>query len=651
SGTADPSNGGRGGGSTWPGGGEWGLNRDGGDGCEDDLGLVPSAADEGRNAAADAADGDRLPVLFDLEGDDDGGGGGADDGPGGDSDNLDDFPGERKLYVTGGRAYQNAVSAAVEKDFGSVDEMGEEGELLAAGVVGAGRGGEHGGMGEEAFAGEDSSGDSLSRSSGDAAGADTPTGNDEDEDEDEDEDDLFGDQGDASLEQSWDDLVEGVTDEGVLHGHGRAGLPDPLEEDSSDTLQGEAAAVAAAAAATAADDDDHHDHRGLGDGVAEGDGGGGNIGAEGGARDDGLHGSREEREEAYLSQARAAAEGDIPSALSPPLRDATSAQTVVGLMAETVGARRGASHDLLEHFVSAGGGDVSKAAALYLSMAEEFLELRDMARKRRNLSMADPPLRDPATAEETAAAATNNPKLAGGAVSPGAAQVEVVAAAAAGEGKGCVGDGAGGLGEARSAGDPVLGGSSGEMDSGSDGTGDAAAAAAAATTTGSAADGASDTAGGGEVAGDGSRPCPGGVARGAEEHPRLLPQPLDEDFPSFEADPADLASGRDEYSVTISSQKLGMTVENVLERTVVRAAAPGGGAEAAGVETGSLLVALDGQSTKYSSHFEVIELLRVANRPLTLRLRRVGRERLLRRRSEMRALTRPHGVFGDALSG
>lgn len=50
--------------------------------------------------------------------------------------------------------------------------------------------------------------------------------------------------------------------------------------------------------------------------------------------------------------------------------------------------------------------------------------------------------------------------------------------------------------------------------------------------------------------------------------------------------------------MTISSQKLGMTVENVLERTVVRAAAPGGGAEAAGVETGSLLVALDGKSTK-----------------------------------------------------
>lgn len=52
-----------------------------------------------------------------------------------------------------------------------------------------------------------------------------------------------------------------------------------------------------------------------------------------------------------------------------------------------------------------------------------------------------------------------------------------------------------------------------------------------------------------------------------------------------------------------------------------------------------------------SSHFEVIELLRVANRPLTLRLRRVGRERLLRRRAEMRALTRPQGVVGNNIVG
>lgn len=68
--------------------------------------------------------------------------------------------------------------------------------------------------------------------------------------------------------------------------------------------------------------------------------------------------------------------------------------------------------------------------------------------------------------------------------------------------------------------------------------------------------------------------------------------------------------------MTISSQKLGMTVENVLERTVVRAAAPGGGAEAAGVETGSLLVALDGQSTKVrlKSVFVLIDCVRSMQR-------------------------------------
>ena len=49
----------------------------------------------------------------------------------------------------------------------------------------------------------------------------------------------------------------------------------------------------------------------------------------------------------------------------------------------------------------------------------------------------------------------------------------------------------------------------------------------------------------------------------------------------------------------------------------------------------------------------MIELLRVAKRPLTLRLRRVARERLVSRRAEMRALTRSHGVIatGGAVGG
>lgn len=40
-----------------------------------------------------------------------------------------------------------------------------------------------------------------------------------------------GDEGNKAFLHSWDDLVEGVEDEAVLHGHGRAGLPDPLVDD------------------------------------------------------------------------------------------------------------------------------------------------------------------------------------------------------------------------------------------------------------------------------------------------------------------------------------------------------------------------------------------------------------------------------------
>lgn len=66
-----------------------------------------------------------------------------------------------------------------------------------------------------------------------AVAAATAAGDDDDDDDgDRDYGDSFGDQDDATFGQSWDDLVEGVADEGVLHGHGRAGLPDPLETDA-----------------------------------------------------------------------------------------------------------------------------------------------------------------------------------------------------------------------------------------------------------------------------------------------------------------------------------------------------------------------------------------------------------------------------------
>ena len=52
----------------------------------------------------------------------------------------------------------------------------------------------------------------------------------------------------------------------------------------------------------------------------------------------------------------------------------------MGAVAEAVGARPAGSQELLGHFVRAGGGDVDKAASLYLGVREEFVELRQLAR-------------------------------------------------------------------------------------------------------------------------------------------------------------------------------------------------------------------------------------------------------------------------------
>lgn len=63
-----------------------------------------------------------------------------------------------------------------------------------------------------------------------------------------------------------------------------------------------------------------------------------------------------------------------------PLTSQGGGQTLLSAMAQAIGARPGASHELLGHFVRAGGGDVGKAASLYLAMADEFVELRAVAR-------------------------------------------------------------------------------------------------------------------------------------------------------------------------------------------------------------------------------------------------------------------------------
>ena len=109
-----------------------------------------------------------------------------------------------------------------------------------------------------------------------------------------------------------------------------------------------------------------------------------------------------------------------------------------------------------------------------------------------------------------------------------------------------------------------------------------------------------------------------------------------------------LADG--EYSVLIEREMLGLTVENVLERTVVRTVLPGGAAKAAGAQVGSLIVKVGNVETKNLTHFETIDELRQSQRPLRLVMRRVSTESLSLAREEMGRLIRGAG-FGAITGG
>jgi len=103
-----------------------------------------------------------------------------------------------------------------------------------------------------------------------------------------------------------------------------------------------------------------------------------------------------------------------------------------------------------------------------------------------------------------------------------------------------------------------------------------------------------------------------------------------------------------EYTVTIYREMLGLTVENVLERTVVRTVLPGGAAKKAGAKVGSLIVKVGSVETANLTHFETIDELRQSQRPLKLVLRRITKDVLKGAREEMGRLIRGGG-FG--LSG
>jgi len=105
-----------------------------------------------------------------------------------------------------------------------------------------------------------------------------------------------------------------------------------------------------------------------------------------------------------------------------------------------------------------------------------------------------------------------------------------------------------------------------------------------------------------------------------------------------------------EYPVKIEREMLGLTVENVLERTVVRTVLPGGPAKKAGAKVGSLICKVANVETKTLTHFETIDELRQSQRPLVLVMKQVSDEALRSAREEMGRLIRGSG-FGNIIDG
>lgn len=77
----------------------------------------------------------------------------------------------------------------------------------------------------------------------------------------------------------------------------------------------------------------------------------------------------------------------------------------------------------------------------------------------------------------------------------------------------------------------------------------------------------------------------------------------------------------DFYSVCVQTRgSLGLTVENILERTIVVGVKPDGLAQSAGMKPNSWIVAINAQSVTHLTHKETLKELEIATRPLELDL-------------------------------
>jgi len=98
------------------------------------------------------------------------------------------------------------------------------------------------------------------------------------------------------------------------------------------------------------------------------------------------------------------------------------------------------------------------------------------------------------------------------------------------------------------------------------------------------------------------------------------------------------APQNNDIEVMIESMEIGITVENVLERTVVHLVKEGSTARAKGVKAGDLLLEVHGNSTASLSHYETVEALKRAPRPGRLRFRPLPRALLEKMRHRMHRL-------------
>jgi len=90
--------------------------------------------------------------------------------------------------------------------------------------------------------------------------------------------------------------------------------------------------------------------------------------------------------------------------------------------------------------------------------------------------------------------------------------------------------------------------------------------------------------------------------------------------------------------VVIDSNEIGITVENVLERTVVHLVKEGSAAQLMGVTAGALLLAVHNSPTYNLSHFETVDALKRAPRPAKLRFRHLPPDLLVTMRDRMQSL-------------